>query len=82
MKIEKVIVAKGFGGDFRAFGGRFAVEGTQYPREVVANAASIAGLMLTTEATITEVPQEKKDMPQSGPPMGGMGGMGGMPGMY
>jgi len=44
------------------------------------NAASIAGLLLTTEATIHEIPQGKKE---SGPPApGGMGGMGGMPGMY
>ena len=39
------------------------------------NAASIAGLMLTTEALITEKPEEGKPMPGGGPDMGGMGGM-------
>ena len=46
-------------------------------RSAVQNAASIAGLLLTTEAAISEIPQEKKEA--SAP---GMGGMGGMPGMY
>jgi chaperonin GroEL len=41
------------------------------------NAASVAGLMLTTEAMITDAPDDK---PAGGgmPDMGGMGGMGGM----
>ncbi len=46
-------------------------------RSAIQNAASIAGLMLTTEAIITELPQDKKDT-QPTPGMGGMGGMGGM----
>ena len=58
------------------------IDPAKVARSAIQNAASIAGLMLTTEATIAEVPQEKKDMPQAGPGMGGMGGMGGMPGMY
>ena len=48
-------------------------------RSAIQNAASIAGLLLTTEVTIHEIPQNKKE---SGPSAGGMGGMGGMPGMY
>ncbi|HET8730843.1 MAG TPA: chaperonin GroEL [Moraxellaceae bacterium] len=41
------------------------------------NAASVAGLMLTTEAMVTDAPEDK---PAAGgmPDMGGMGGMGGM----
>jgi len=49
-------------------------------RSALQNAASIAGLMLTTEALITDIP-EKNETP-AGPPGGGMGGVGGMGGMY
>jgi chaperonin GroEL len=43
-------------------------------RSALEHAASVAGLMLTTEAMITEIPEEKP----AAPDMGGMGGMGGM----
>ena len=46
-------------------------------RSAIQNAASISGLLLTTEATIHEIPQEKKESIPSAP-----GGMGGMSGMY
>ena len=45
---------------------------TKVTRSALQFAASIAGLMITTEAMIAEVPQD------SAPDMGGMGGMGGM----
>jgi chaperonin GroEL len=45
-------------------------------RSALQNAASIAGLLLTTECMVTEIP-EKKEAPVGGPG-GGMGGMGGM----
>jgi chaperonin GroEL len=45
-------------------------------RTALQNAASIAALMLTTEALVTDIPEEEK-APQM-PPGGGMGGMGGM----
>lgn len=51
------------------------IDPTKVARSALQNAASVAGLMLTTEAVITEIP-EKKDAPM--PDMGGMGGMGGM----
>jgi len=38
------------------------------------NTSSIAGLLLTTEALVTEVPEKKKEMPATGGP--GMGDMG------
>jgi len=41
-------------------------------------AASGAGMLLTTECMICDLPEDKKDMPAGGPGMGGMGGMGGM----
>jgi len=43
-------------------------------RCAIQNAASVAGLMLTTEAMVAEKPKEKEDMPPM-PPGGGMGGM-------
>ena len=46
-------------------------------RSALQNASSIASLLLTTEALICDIPEEKKDAPQAGGP-GGMGGMGGM----
>ena len=45
-------------------------------RAALQNAASVAGLLLTTEAMVVEIPEEKSDMPM-GDPSGGMGGMGG-----
>src|SRR5216110_3211502 len=44
-------------------------------RSALQNASSIASLLLTTEALISEIPEEKKDAPMPG---GGGGGMGGM----
>ncbi|MBF0360105.1 MAG: chaperonin GroEL [Oligoflexia bacterium] len=53
------------------------VDPTKVVRTALQNAASIAGLMLTTEALVAELPKKKDEM------MGGghMGGHGGMPGM-
>jgi chaperonin GroEL len=44
-------------------------------RGAIENAASIAAMILTTEALVTDVPEPEKSMPGGGP--GGMGGMGG-----
>ncbi|HXY54521.1 MAG TPA: chaperonin GroEL [Nitrospirota bacterium] len=53
------------------------IDPTKVTRSALQNAASVAGLMLTTEVMITELPEEKPEgMP--GMPPGGMGGMGGM----
>jgi chaperonin GroEL len=51
------------------------VDPTKVARIALQNAASISGLLLTTEALVTEIP-EKEKTPQM--PGGGMGGMGGM----
>ncbi len=55
------------------------IDPTKVTRCALQNAASVAGLMLTTEVTVTDLPEEKKE------PAGGMGGhdhgMGGMGGM-
>ena len=52
------------------------IDPTKVTRTALQNAASIAALILTTEAMITEIP-EKKETPAM-PPGGGAGGMGGM----
>lgn len=49
---------------------------TKVTRSALQNAASVAGLMLTTDCMIAELP--KDDAPMGGGDMGGMGGMGGM----
>ena len=55
------------------------IDPTMVARTALENASSIAGLLLTTEALITDVPEEEKAGAAGGAPdMGGMGGMGGM----
>ncbi|MDH3890520.1 MAG: chaperonin GroEL [candidate division Zixibacteria bacterium] len=58
------------------------IDPTKVTRTALENAASIAGLLLTTEAVVSDKPDDKKAMPEM-PGGGGMGGMGGgMGGMY
>src|SRR6202051_553735 len=52
------------------------IDPTKVTRYALQNAASISGLLLTTEALVTELPEKDKPAPAGGP--GGMGGMGGM----
>jgi len=53
------------------------IDPTKVARVAVENACSIAGMVLTTEAAVTEIPE--KEAPAAMPPMDpGMGGMGGM----
>ena len=51
-------------------------------RAALQNAASVAGLLMTTEALVSEIPEKKPAAPMPGGDMGmeGMGGMGGMGG--
>jgi len=52
------------------------IDPTKVARVAVQNAASIAGMILTTEAAVTEIPEkEGPPMPPMDPGMGGMGGM-------
>lgn len=56
---------------------------TKVTRTALQHAASIAGLMITTEAMVTDAPEDKRSSSAADPmssPHGGMGGMGGMPG--
>ena len=51
---------------------------TKVSRSALQNAASVAGLLLTTEAMVAELPKEEAHAHPPMPDMGGMGGMGGM----
>ena len=51
------------------------VDPAKVARVALENAASIAGMFLTTECVIVEKKEEKHDMPMGAPGMGGMGGM-------
>ncbi|MCQ2957967.1 MAG: chaperonin GroEL [Candidatus Gastranaerophilales bacterium] len=66
---------------FDALNGKFVdmfeagiVDPAKVTRSALQNAASIASMLLTTEAAIVDIPEEKPAMPD----MSGMGGMGGM----
>jgi len=50
------------------------IDPTKVVRSALQNAASVAGLLITTEACVAEKPKEKEPMPPM-PPGGGMGGM-------
>ncbi|MDH5630055.1 MAG: chaperonin GroEL [Gammaproteobacteria bacterium] len=65
--------ATGEYGDMIAMG---ILDPTKVTRSALQHAASVSGLMITTEAMVADLPKE-----DSAPDMGGMGGMGGMPGM-
>jgi chaperonin GroEL len=60
-------------GDMLSFG---VIDPAKVVRHALQDAASIAGLMITTEAAVAEKP--KKESAGGAPDMGGMGGMGGM----
>jgi chaperonin GroEL len=85
--VEKVKSGKGaFGynaetGEFEDLLKAGIIDPTKVTRFALQNAASVAALLLTTEAMVAERPKEKDDMPAGmggAPGMGGMGGMGGM----
>ena len=62
--------ATGEYGDMIEFG---IIDPTKVTRSALQNAASVAGLLLTTEAMVTELPKDESAAPM--PDMGGMGGM-------
>ena len=81
--VAKVRDMKGDGGfnaateDYEDLVKAGVIDPAKVVRSALQNASSIASLLLTTEALISEIPEEKKDAPAM-PPGGGMGGMGGM----
>jgi chaperonin GroEL len=64
--------ANGEFGDMVQFG---ILDPTKVTRTALQNAASIAGLMITTEAMVAEAPKKESAAPAGGPGMGGMGDM-------
>ena len=66
--------ASGEFGDMISMG---ILDPTKVTRSALQNAASVAGLLLTTEAMVAEIPKEEPASPGT-PDMSGMGGMGGM----
>ena len=87
--VEGAVVAQKVGEGEGAFGFNVAtnvyedlikagvVDPTKVTRTALQNAASVAGLLLTTECLITDLPEDKPE-PAAPDPHGGMGGMGGM----
>src|SRR5690606_10459786 len=65
--------ANGEFGDMIEFG---ILDPTKVTRTALQNAASIAGLMITTEAMVAELPKKEEPAMGGGGDMGGMGGMG------
>ncbi|MDH4181752.1 MAG: chaperonin GroEL [Betaproteobacteria bacterium] len=82
--VNKVVEGKGNFG-FNAATGQYGdlvemgvLDPTKVTRFALQNAASVASLMLTTEAMVAESPKDEKPMGGGGGGMGGMGGMGDM----
>ena len=79
--LNKVLEAKGSSG-YNAANGTYGdmlemgiIDPAKVTRLALQNAASVAGLLLTTEAMVAELPKKDSPMPAA-PDMGGMGGMG------
>jgi len=51
------------------------IDPTKVTRTALENAASVSGLLLTTESVIADLPEKEAPMPAGAPGMGGMGGM-------
>jgi chaperonin GroEL len=64
-------------GEYVNLVGKGIIDPTKVVRSALQNAASIAGLLITTEAMVAEAPKKQSGAPAM-PPGGGMGGMGGM----
>jgi len=79
-KVEQGTGGFGFNARTMVYEDLFAggvIDPVKVTRTALQNAASIAALLLTTDACVSEIPKEADPMPAGGPG-GGMGGMGGM----
>ncbi|MCG8324524.1 MAG: chaperonin GroEL, partial [Thiotrichales bacterium] len=77
-KVKEAKGAEGYNAATSEFGDMIEMgilDPTKVTRYALQNAASVAGLLLTTEAMVAELPKEEAPMPPMG---GGMDGMGGM----
>ncbi len=82
--VGKLLESSEYGYGYNAQSGEYVdlvaagiIDPTKVVRTALQDAASVAGLLITTEATITEAPKKESAMPMGGGG-GGMGGMGGM----
>ena len=78
-KVKSLGSAEGYDANSDTYGDMLQkgiIDPTKVTRSALQNAASIAGLLMTTEALVTELPEKE------GAPGGMPGGMGGMEGMY
>ena len=82
MVVNKVLGGKGNYG-YNAGTGEYGdmvemgvLDPTKVTRTALQNAASVAGLMLTTDCMVAEHPEDNKPAMPGGGDMGGMGGMG------
>ena len=63
--------------DFGSMFKKGIIDPAKVVRTALENASSVATMVLTTEALITDLPEKEKSPPGGAPDMGGMGGMGG-----
>lgn len=80
--VEKIKGYKDIHMGFNAANGKYEdlieagiIDPAKVVRSAIQNASSIAGLFLTTECIITDIPEPEAPMPMPNPGMGGMGGM-------
>ncbi|MGH6621914.1 MAG: chaperonin GroEL, partial [Alphaproteobacteria bacterium] len=83
--LNKIVEGKGVNFGFNAQTDEYGdlvemgvIDPTKVARTALQNAASVAGLMLTTDAMVAELVEDKKGGGHGHGDMGGMGGMGGM----
>ena len=83
--VGKILEQKDQQWGYNAQSGKYAnlvkdgvIDPTKVVRAALQDAASIAGLLITTEAMVAEKPEDKAPPMPGGGDMGGMGGMGGM----
>jgi chaperonin GroEL len=83
--LNQIKAAKNLNDGYDVVGNKFGnmlemgvIDPAKVTRLALINAASVGGMILTTEALITDLPEKKPEMPSGG----GMPGMGGMEGMY
>jgi chaperonin GroEL len=86
--VEKVLAGHDFNFGFNAATTEYEdlvksgiIDPTKVVRFTLQNAASVAGVLLTTDALVAEIPSEKEQKPPMGGGGMGMGGMGGGMGM-
>ena len=81
--VQKVLEGEGdfgFNAQTEVYGSMIeagVIDPTKVSRTALENAASVSGLLLTTESVIADKPEPEAAMPAGAPDMGGMGGMGG-----